>query len=98
MISIKGLDKALVLQALYNDSKQQGLGVLDFTGKKPMTLEEAKNILGENEDFYFDYLNGRVLKSDITEDEFDPWLYDRDNGNGAAKRALEHLLGDKNES
>ena len=28
----------------------------------------------------FDYLFGRPLKSDITDDVYDSWLYDRDNG------------------
>ena len=31
---------------------------------------------------YFDYVQGRPLKSDITGDRWDPSLYDRDAGNG----------------
>jgi hypothetical protein len=34
----------------------------------------------------FDYYFGRPLKVDLSGDEFDPWLYDRDAGTGAAKR------------
>lgn len=40
---------------------------------------------------YFDYLRGRVMKVTIDRDggPLDPRLYDRDNGQGAAARALD---------
>lgn len=89
MIDISGLDKAAVLRALYNASKQQGLGALDPRGRRAMTLPEARAAIEERgDDLYFDYLNGRVLKVDLGKDAFDPRLYDRDNGDGAARRAL----------
>lgn len=40
------------------------------------------------ERIYFDYLQGRVMKVDLAGDELDPRLYDRDNGEGAARRAI----------
>lgn len=40
---------------------------------------------------YFDYLHGRVLKVKLGGDEFDEYLYDRDNGAGAAERAISTL-------
>ena len=41
---------------------------------------------------YFDYLKGRVMKLDLTsDDEFDPWGYDRDNGRGAAQNVIDAL-------
>jgi len=86
MIDIKGLRKAEVLAALYNNSKPQGLGFLHFN-PADMTVEEAENILKETT--YFDYLKGHVMKVDLSSDEgFKEWLYDRDNGNGAAQRAI----------
>jgi hypothetical protein len=45
------------------------------------------------EQVYFDYLRGRVMKVDLSKDAFDPWLYDRDNGAGAAERAVSRLRG-----
>ncbi|MFH1367054.1 MAG: hypothetical protein ABIH38_03650 [Patescibacteria group bacterium] len=39
----------------------------------------------------FDYLNGRVMKVDLSGDEFDPWGYDRDNGDGEAERVINEL-------
>ena len=54
---------------------------------KPMTIAEARELISRG-DLYFDYLYGRVMKIDLAGDELDPWLYDRDNGEGAAERAL----------
>lgn len=87
-INIKGKDKAEVLVALYNHAKPLGLGVKLYDST-PMKVEEAKNLLkGET---YFDYIKGRVLKVDMSGDELDVSLYDRDNGHGAAERALKNL-------
>jgi len=54
-----------------------------------MTTEEAASLLESHT--YFDYLKGRVMKVDLSGDELDPWLYDRDNGHGAAKRVIDSL-------
>ena len=37
---------------------------------------------------HFDYIQGRVLKIEFDGDNIDPRLYDRDNGHGAALRAV----------
>lgn len=88
-IDISKLDKAEVLAALYNNSKQQGMGFLHARGRTEMTKEEAGDLLKEGS--YFDYLHGRVLKVELGGDSLDPWGYDRDNGDGAAAAALKHL-------
>lgn len=88
MINIAGMDKAEVLMKLFNRSKQQGLGFLDARGSKSISLDEARACIDEMPRLYFDYLFGRVLKVDLSKDSFDPWLYDRDNGAGAAERAI----------
>jgi hypothetical protein len=86
MINIKGKDKAEVLAKLFNASKQQGMGFLDKSGASELSIEEAQEII--NDYTNFDYLRGRVMKVDLSGDEFCPWLYDRDNGEGAALAAL----------
>lgn len=100
MINIAGLDKAEVLAALYNASRPLGMGVLHFD-PKPMTKEEAQSFLdgtgkttepSRSREPYFDYLKGRVMKVNLAGDEFEEWAYDRDNGPGAAARALAPLL------
>jgi hypothetical protein len=92
MLSIKGIEKHKVLMALYNNSKPLGMGMMHYT-PEDMTESEAKEILTKR--FSFDYLKGRVMKVDLSEDEFDPWLYDRDNGEGAAEKALSGLLSNQ---
>ena len=100
-IDLRGLDKAAVLAALYNASKPQGLGFLHYDPAL-MTVEEAQSILDEKQarlkeinsmggnwdEIYFDYLKGRVMKIDLLGDDLRFQLYDRDNGEGAAQRAI----------
>ena len=93
MVNTKGLSKAEVLAALYNASHPQGMGFL-FAEAGDMKIEDAKKI-GQSQD-YFDYLKGRVLKVDLSDpDGFDERLYDRDNGVGAADRAIAKAFADK---
>ena len=94
MVKYNGLTKAEVLCALYNNSKPQGMGMFVYQPGK-MTLEIAEKILKERT--YFDYIQGRVMKVDLSEDDgFEEWLYDRDNGEGAAQQALDDYLLEKN--
>lgn len=97
MISLAGLNKGDVLAALYNASKPQGMGFMHYD-PKPMMREEAEALLKQTT--YFDYLKGRVMKVDLSGDTLDPQLYDRDNGQGAAQKAIEALkrTGDTNPS
>ncbi len=88
MISIKELNKAEVLAALYNNSRVQGLGYLQAEAGD-MRVDQAEQILTEQTNF--DYLKGRIMKVNLVGDEFEEWLYDRDNGEGAAKRAIDRL-------
>ena len=88
MISIEGLDKAEVLAALYNSSRPQGLGRIHYT-PGDMTRSEAAALLEKSTDF--DYLKGRVMKVDLKGKMFDPRLYDRDLGSGAADAVVKKL-------
>ncbi len=89
MVSIKGLSKAAVLAQLYNNSKPLGYGILEYD-PSPMSEDEAKFLLSKQK--YFDYLYGRVIKADLSSDtEFNEFYYDRDNGAGAAQRAVDAL-------
>ena len=89
MIDITGLDKAEVLKVLFDNSKQQGLGFMDATGAMPLEIKEARKLV--NNQIYFDYLRGRVMKVDISKNDFNPRLFDRDNGEGAAERAINKI-------
>ena len=87
-IDISKFKKETVLATLYNHSKPQGLGILHFD-PKAMEDDEAKELLKRQS--YFDYLKGRVMKVDLSGDELDARLYDRDNGDGAAQRAIDRI-------
>ena len=54
-----------------------------------MAEEVARDLIDQGA--YFDYVQGRVMKVDLSGDSFNPWLYDRDNGEGAAKRIVDTL-------
>lgn len=64
-----------------------------------MTREEAAEWLAKatreypngRTSIYFDYLKGRVMKVELAGDDVDPWLYDRDNGQGAFARVIDEL-------
>jgi hypothetical protein len=101
-VSIKGIDKAALLAALYNHSRPMGMGIMQAR-RGDMTIEEArqqidigddsKRMFGSRagRDLYFDYVWGRPLKIDISGDELRTALYNRDNGQGAAERIVEKL-------
>lgn len=91
-MNIAGLDKAEILAALYNYSQQQNMGFLQTRGAEGMTVEQAREEIINNKEMYFDYLHGRVMKIDLRGDDLDTWLYNRDNGQGAAEAVIEALL------
>ena len=93
MVDIKGLDKARVLKALYDHSHVQGSGFLQAVPDGVVTVEHCAELLAKHS--YFDYLHGRVLKVDLSGDEFDERLYDRDCGEGAAQRAVDSVRAEK---
>lgn len=82
--------RALVLKALYNNSKPVRMAILTGQAWPDLTTKAAKAILAEVRKSgrrpYFDYLYGRVVKVDL--DAIDFRLYDRDNGDGAGARVV----------
>ena len=90
-MNISDLDKAEVLIALYNYARTQGMGFLTPDhDPSPMTKEQAETLLKEKT--YFDYLKGRVMKIDLSGDKVRTDLYNRDNGKGAAEKAIKGLV------
>lgn len=85
VVDISNKDKAQVLMSLYNNSHPQGLGFLHFN-PEPMTIEQAREILAKTQDF--DYLAGRVMKISLESNLVRTWGYNRDNGEGAAEKAI----------
>ena len=89
MIDIRNLDKAEVLKVLYDASHHQGMGFLQAVPDSVVTVEHCRDLLASNS--YFDYLYGKVMKVSLKDDFFDERMYDRDNGPGAAQKAINKL-------
>ncbi len=90
MINIQGIDKAKLVAALYNRSQPLGFGFYVPESNLSMTQATAQTYL-DNGQTYFDYLRGRVMKIDVSGDEIDAILYDRDNGLGAAREVVDAI-------
>ncbi|WP_155300683.1 hypothetical protein [Deinococcus kurensis] len=88
VIPLEGLDRAAVLAALYAGASPGGAQSMGWMQWSPggLTLEQARELLARGTDF--DYVSGRALKVDLGGAALDPWLYDREYGAGAARRAL----------
>lgn len=91
-----GISDAVVLAALYNSARVQGMGILQARPGE-MTPEQAEKLLktdanpdysGPRRENYFDYLYGRVIKTDVSANPLHLDLYDRDNGRGAGEKAV----------
>lgn len=87
-IDIKGIDKAELLAALYNEARPMGMGWLQASAAA-MTVEQARELLSQQS--YFDYVHGRPLKVDLSGDSLFGGLYDRDQGRGHAAEVVERL-------
>ncbi len=93
-IDISHLSPPEVLQALYNAARQQGLGAFNEEGRagQDLTLDQARKLIDSHGlENRFDYVNGRVMKVELSGTTLDPTLFDRDNGEGAARRAIDSI-------
>jgi len=88
MVSIKGLDKAVVLKALHDASKTQGRGSRDYS-PEGLTLKQCQDLLINNK--IFSCIQGRVLNVDLSTSEVDPWSYDRVYGEGSLETVVDSL-------
>lgn len=104
-VSIAGLDKAELFAALYNHAKPMGMGFLQYD-PEPLTKEAAQKLMEAGDDssrmfpgivrsrsLYFDYVKGRPMKISLEGDEMDTYLYNRDQGDGAAEKVVAKLRG-----
>lgn len=85
MISIQGMDKAVVLKALYDVA--QAPPKYRFG---PISEAKAKAFIDAGQR-KFEYVNARQLNFDISGDEFDPGPYNTANGAGLAEKTIEAI-------
>jgi hypothetical protein len=88
LVKLGKLNRYEALCALFNNAKTQGLGALHYVPSHFLSLEKAQ--LRLNKSSYVDYLEGRVIKVNFIKgaEELDCTLYDRDNGEGSAEKAI----------
>jgi hypothetical protein len=89
-IDVSDISPAELLAGLYNNARAQGMGFLQYK-PEPMNAIEAAKLIGDKGRAYFDYVQGRVMKVEINGKTLAPRLYDRDNGHGAALRAVNEI-------
>jgi len=82
--------RVAVLQALYADTFIAPAAIAFGTvGPDKLPTEAAEEALTYG---YIDYLGGRLIKMDLTEDPVETRLFNRDNGEGAAERIIAAVL------
>ena len=86
-IDITGIDHAELLVELHRNACSPGMGML-HRQREPISLEAARELLKTQKSF--DYLIGRVMKVSLDGNSLKrAWLYDRDNGDGAAQGCVD---------
>ena len=86
VIDLRGLDKAEVLVALHVTARPSSFS-RRFWKPEPMSLEAARHLLAERTQF--DYIASREMHLELGGDELHTWAYDKANGFGSARQALE---------
>ncbi len=88
-VDITGLDKDVLLRALWTRSQPASFFELSGVSPPPFNLNKAKCQLQNG---YADYVCGRVINADIyNKDTVNPSNYDRDNGIGAFAEVVTNL-------
>jgi len=78
-VDISGLDKGKLLYCLWKG--QMVAGFFTASGISPPDFD--KSTADKAALSYIDYFKGRAIKTDLSGDTVDPWLYDRDAGKGS---------------
>lgn len=81
LIEISRINKAVLLEALYNAAHPR---------EKEINLAKAWQIISRR-GLKFNTVLGKELRCDLSRDQLDPYLYDRANGENAAARAVQKL-------
>lgn len=91
LVDIHGLNKVILLRALWENScparffYTSGLEAPQFDEKKAEVAVTG----------FVDYFGGRCIKLHIENDLIDPWLYDRDFGEGSVERIVNEIRSKK---
>lgn len=90
-VNIAGLDKVEVLRALWTKSGSSEVSQRVKSQWGAPSVFDWNAACAEVQS-YVDYFQGRVIKCNLKGDSFDPAMFDRDNGAGAAAAAVATLV------
>jgi hypothetical protein len=91
MINIKDIDRDELLHRLWLNQKTSAFFI--HMQAPTYNAEEAKASI--RADGYIDHACGRAIKTNLSEDEVNPRLYDRDAGAGTFQRVVDELRAEK---
>lgn len=89
-VDISGLDKVALLHSLWKQHTKMAAFYKSYPELLTASVEltDIKTAL-DGRRGYIDYLKGKSFKTDFSTDSVDPRGYDRENGDGSLKRAVE---------
>ena len=88
-ISIKGIDKVVLLEELWNNAKTAGFFEMNDIPCLPFETKLAHNAIQNG---YINYFCGRMIKADISGDVMKTYLYERDSKK-TVKAIITNLIG-----
>lgn len=87
-INISGIDKGMLLHSLWLGQVPAGFFSANSVLPPDFNEEKASQIAKSG---YIDYYCGRAIKTNLSGDSADPWLYDRDAGKGEFERIVKEI-------
>lgn len=106
MLDIAGLDKARLLQVFYNRATPFNAGYIQYK-PEPLSYERAQEMIerllagkGAVDDHWhqgyqgkliFDYLIGRCMKINLSNDKFNCYAFDQTYGHGVSAVLIENV-------
>lgn len=86
-INIKDLDKVELLRNLWESQITASIFTFNAVSAPKFDKEQAKEAVKD----HIDYFCGRAIKTDISQDEIDTYLYDRDAGVGKFESIVNNM-------
>ena len=90
-MDITGLDKKEVLRALFAAAQPFGYGFTHYNSNDTLTAQEVERYAKDGFKFDIDYIKGRLMKINLSQNIVNTRAYNSDNGEMAAENAIAHL-------
>ncbi len=87
-IDISGIDKGILLYFLWKGQVKASFFGSNSVSPPDFNEEQANRVAKNGR---IDYYCGRAIKTDLSKDSVDPWLYDRDAGKGEFERIVKEI-------